>query len=228
MKTKREQVLENSGEKGNALIYVLIAIVLFAALSFILSKRTDNNSTSTIDSSKTELYADQIIAFASQAKTVIDQMMFTGTTIDTLDFTLPSQAGFETAPNVHKVFHPAGGGLSMANIPAEIQNEVSANPPAGWYIGAFNNVEWTKGTGTDVILTAYQISKGVCESLNKKITGNTAIPAISGTLKDFLIETAGNTDFEISDCAACEGYASLCVSNSPPTIYSYYNIVAAR
>lgn len=228
MKTKREQNAKNFGEKGNALVYVLIAIVLFAALSFTLSKRTDNNSTSTVDDAKTGLYADQIIAFASQAKTVIDQMIFTGSTIDTLDFVLPDDNAFETAPNIHKVFHPAGGGLSLSTIPNAAITQVNANPPAGWYIGAFNNVEWTRSTGTDVILTAYQISKSVCESLNERVTGDKTIPAVSGALKDYLVDDGSNSDFEISTCAACEGHTSLCVSNSPPTMYAYYNIVAAR
>lgn len=228
MKTKREQTEQKHGEKGNALIYVLIAIVLFAALNFSLSGQSTSSNTKDLDDAHAELYADQLLAFASQAKTAIDQMIITGSSIDDLDFTLPSEAGFNTAPHIHKVFHPAGGGLSLANLPDDAKQEVSNVPVAGWYLGRFNNVEWTKSTAMDVILTAYQINKKICEAINKKVLGTPTIPAVTGEMRNYFLERAGNVDFEISDCADCEGFSSLCVRNSPTTTYSFYNIVAAR
>ncbi len=226
MNNKFQEKYNNA--KGNALIYVLIAIALFAGLSFTLSRQSLNSGTSEIDDAKAKLYAMQLITYASQVKSIIDQMIFTGSDIDDLIFTKPSESSFSNAPYIHKVYHPQGGGLNAATIPEQATYQISSTPPSGWYLDKFNNVEWTKTSGTDVILTAYQISKSVCEKINKKITGSVNIPALSGNMDEFLLNTATNSDLTITSCAACEGYSSLCVSNNSATAYSFYNIILDR
>lgn len=234
MKTKREQKFSYyPSQNGNALIYVLIAIVLFAALSFSLSRQSRyGGGTGEIDAAKAEFHAAQMIAYASQVKSAIDQMIVTGSTIDDLDFILPSDANFDTGSPVHKVYHPAGGGITHANLPDNAVNQISTTPEAGWYMGAFNNVEWTKTTGTEIILTAYQIAMPVCEKINQKITGQTTIPVLAGDVRIFLLDDTifggSNDDLEAADCAACEGYPSLCVSNAAATQFSFYSITAER
>ncbi len=220
--------MRNNQQNGNALIYVLIAIALFAALGFTLSRQNRNTNTKEIDEAKADLYALELITYATQAKSVIDQMSFTGSAIDDFVFTLPSEAGFNTAPLIHKIYHPQGGGLTPTNIPAKATNQISTPPNAGWYLGRFNNVEWSDSAGTDVILTAYQISKPVCEAINDQITGSKTIPALIGVAKDYLLDTATNNDLDTTACTACEGYMSLCVSNVAITAYSFYNVVIDR
>ncbi len=218
----------DNSQSGNVLVYVLIAIVLFAALGFTLSRQTQNSSTKEIDAAKADLYALELLSYGAQVKLVIDQMIFTGSNISGLIFTLPNEAGFATSPHIHKVFHPEGGGLSPSNLPKKSIAEISSPPSAGWYLGRFNNVEWSKGSGNDVILTAHQITKAVCEKINKNITGSISIPALIGDLDDYLVDTTNNIDLTAAACAACEGYVTLCVSNSAVNTYSFYNIVAER
>ncbi len=215
-------------ESGNALIYVLIAIVLFAALGFSLSRQTGGSNTKEIDQGKATLYSADIITYSTQAKSVLDQMMFTGTDFNEFDFVLPSEAAFNTPPHIHKVFHPQGGGLVPANLAVEAINQNDVVTPSGWYIGLFNNVEWTKSTGTDVMITAHQIAQKVCEEINLAITGSTTIPVLGGDLDDYLVDTATDNDLDIADCAGCEGYLSLCVSNAGADTFSYYSVVAER
>ncbi len=217
---------KNQSQNGNVLVYVLIAIILFAALGFTLSRQTQNSSTKEIDTAKASLYAMEILSYSEQAKLVIDQMIFTGSNIAGLVFMLPSESGFNTAPHIHKVYHPEGGGLSLTNIPAKAIAQTSSSPAAGWYMGRFNNVEWSKGAGSDIILTAHQISKPVCEKINKNITGSITIPALNGDLDDYLIDTSTDNDLTTAICAACEGYMSLCVSNSAADTYSFYSVIA--
>ena len=219
---------DSPSEKGNALIYVLIAIALFAGLGFILSRQARNAGTTELDDAQRELYAMQLISYSAQAKSVIDQMLISGSDVDDLDFTKPNQSGFNTAPYAHKVHHPNGGGLSHATLPDSIKAQIASSPVAGWYLGRFNNVEWTKSTQNDVILTAYQITKSVCETINKKITGSSGIPALSGNMNQYIVDTATNSDLTVSACSGCEGYSTLCVSNSAVSAYSFYTIVADR
>ncbi len=220
---------EKYAEHGNALIYVLVAIVLFAALGFTLTRQVQNTGTREIDSAKIELYALQLITYSTHAQSAVEQMIFSGSDADDLVFTKPGESGYSTAPHIHKVFHPQGGGLNTENLPDDVVLQVSSTPPAGWYLGRFNNVEWTPTNAADVILTAYQISQAVCEVVNQKITGSSAIPALSGDMSSFLVDlSGGNSDLDLADCAACEGYVSLCVSNSAQTSYSFYTIIESR
>ena len=215
-------------EHGNALIYVLIAIVLFAALGFTLSRQMTDSDTGELDAAKADFHAAQIIAYAAQAKSAVDQMIFTGSGVGDLVFTQPGEAGYNTAPHIHKVFHPEGGGVTVGTLPPAAVLEISTPPAAGWHMGRFNTVGWTKSTGTDVILTAHQITKTVCEALNDKITGSKTVPALSGDLDDYLVDTATDNDLTAAACAACEGHMSLCVSNNAVSAYSFYSVVADR
>lgn len=231
MKTKREQKMTKAGEKGNALIYVLIAVALFAALGFTLMNQSRNEGTEELDDAKAELYATQLISYAAQAKSVLDQMYYSGTGVGEYVFLAPDDTGFNTAPHIHKVFHPAGGGLLKGSLPAAVVDQLSSTPAAGWYMGRFNNVEWTDTTGTDIILTAYQISQAVCSKINENITGSASIPSITNNAKTYLIDGAEfsgtNSDLDTTACASCEGYMSLCVKDAG-NIYSFYTVLADR
>lgn len=192
-----------SSESGNVLIYVLIAIALFAALTFTLSGQEDTGEAGSLSDDKVEIQATQLISTASQIKSVIDQMLFSGAQIEDLDFTLPTDtADFNDANpanNIYKVYHPEGGGLNMpvlGGVAVDDDNiSIPSDPKPGWYLGRFNNVSWTPkdsssgpGNYEDVILTAYGIDKRICENINEKVTGSTDIPEPSAAIKTFLVD----------------------------------------
>lgn len=236
MKTKREHFLAGAkSQSGNAMIYVLIAIVLFAALSFTFSRQTDTGEAGGLDDAKAEMYATQMIAYATSTKSALDQMIFSGASIDDLNFTLPSQAGFNNAPTITKVYHPDGGGLNSAALASAAIKQNIADPVAGWYMGRFNNVEWTKTTGQDVILVAFQIKKEVCEKINDKVTGSTAIPLLADSIRETMIDDSlyggANVDFTTDPagspvCAACHNRSALCVEDQAGGTYGFYTVVA--
>ena len=117
---------------------MLIAIALFAALSFTLGRQSDTSEVGSLEGERAELYASQLISYATQTKSAIDQMLFTSASdIDDLDFMAPTDANFETAPVIHKVYHPQGGGLIPGTLPAQVVAEVTNDPEPGWYLGRF-------------------------------------------------------------------------------------------
>lgn len=224
-------------ERGNALVYVLIVIALFAALSFTVGRQTDTSEVSSMSEEKAELLATQLMGYASQARQVIEQMSFTGTNdLDDYDFILPSDAAFNTAPNFDKVYHPEGGGLIAAKLPPEAISQSGTDPVAGWYMGRFNNVEWTTTTGTDIILVAYQIKREVCEQINEVITGSTTIPTMTDSIKETMIDdalySAGiNVDLTTDGgdiCPECDERPMLCVQNQAEDAYGFYSVLAQR
>ncbi len=239
METNKEQKDEQrAGERGNALIYVLIAIALFAALSFTLARQSDTNEAGTLSDERAELYATQLISYAAQAKSTIDQMLFSGSDIDDLDFMDPSSGTFNDGTQLdraNRVYHPEGGGLIKGRIPDEAISQSTSDPTPGWYMGRFNNVEWTTSTNEDVILVAYQISQQVCEKINEKVNGTTTIPTMGDSIKETMIDdalyTGTNVDLTTDPtgspiCAACHEVASLCVENQSQDAYGFYTIIA--
>jgi hypothetical protein len=230
METKQEHRFE----QGNALIYVLIVIGLFAALTFILSRQRGSGETNTIGNEAVNIDATQIIQVSNQVKQAVDQMLFSGSKIDDLDFCQPGEACFSSA-GIHSVFAPQGGGVTMPNIPTDASKQVDANPVPGFYMGAFNNVEWTETGGSDVILVAHQISQPVCEKIDEILTGKkpATIPPVGAALATVLIDasrhTAGaNVDLDKTVCPLCDGHASLCVSDAGAAMFSFYNVIEQR
>ena len=230
--------LSRKAERGNALVYVLIAIALFAALSFTLSRQTDTGEAGEMPDDRAELYATQLVAYAVQTKSVVDQMLFTGTQIDNLDFMLPTDAGFNAGTQTDKsqrVYHPEGGGLNPATLPSDAIDQIITDPPAGWYMGRFNNVEWSPTAADDVILTAFQINKKICEKINMKVNGTTAIPVLTAPLREVMISatshTGANADLTTDPagtpvCGSCHKVSSLCVQNQGSAAYGFYTIIA--
>jgi hypothetical protein len=120
---------------------------------------------------------------------------------------------------------------------------VNADPAPGWYMGRFNNVEWTplgpvNGLGPagadlpfeDIILVAHQISQPICALINEKLTGSNTIPALTTDINQVLIDDGFHTndpniDFDTIVCPGCNGKQALCVVNAAGTIWSYYNII---
>jgi hypothetical protein len=246
MKTKREHFIAKTpvhpracSQRGNALIYVLVAIVLLAALSMTLGRQTDTSEADELDDAKATMYATQLISYAAAAKAAIDQMLFTNeAAITQLDFTLPNQAGFNSAPTLYKVYHPDGGGLSPGRLPQGMTTSAVSDPVAGWYLGRFNNIEWTRSAASDVILVAFQISRKVCEKINLSITGSTNIPQMTASIRQTMIDDAlytGATNLDLTTdpagtpiCSACHKRASLCVEDVSAGTYGFYTVIADR
>jgi len=226
--------VERHAERGNALIYILVAIVLFAALSFTLSRTTETEEAGELAAERAQFYTTQMIGYATTAKSAIDQMVFSGANIDDLDFILPGDPLFDEGSNINKVYHPQGGGLNQGVLNKGMIAEVDTlTPQPGWYMGRFNNVDWTDSAAPEVILTAYQITKPVCENINLVATGSIVIPVLGDSIREVLIDNeftgVVNRDLSTGDdgvCPACEGQSTLCVQTRAKTAYALYVILA--
>ncbi|MCM2344013.1 MAG: hypothetical protein NDJ24_05575 [Alphaproteobacteria bacterium] len=226
------------GERGNAMIYVLIAIVLFGALTMIVARQNENSETGSLDSERAGIAATQIIQTSMQLKQGVDQMLYGGTNPDNLDFVTPdTEPAFSVGPShVNKVFHPSGGGLVLQALPVGAVDQISNSPPARWYIGRFNNVEWTPTTEQEVIMVAHQISAPVCQAINQILLGNPAPLITTANPRDILIDDqlhgGVNTDFTVAGCAACEGIVAACIQGPSEvpgeTIRSFYSLILSR
>jgi len=108
-------MVESSKTSGNVLFLILIAVALFAALSYAVtsSSRGGSNNGST---EKEQLQASNILNYQASIKVAIDRMVISGTPVENIDFSRPEDAGFDTAPYTNKLFHPQGGGVAYQNL----------------------------------------------------------------------------------------------------------------
>lgn len=215
---------------GNALFYVLMGVVLFAALSYTVMQQNDGSGAAQqISEQKAEIYASHLISHANAVKNAIELMLQNGSTIDDIDFVRPDEAGYDTAPHIHKVFHPGGGGITPMVVKDEYFAPASAE--RGWDFQTATNVEWTASTQTDVIYSFIDIEESICQQVNEKLIGDNTIETLtSDTLTQLFRETSGGNDnFEDADCPNCVGKTSFCVEHSSIAgDYAFYTIVAAR
>lgn len=222
-------------QRGNAFVYVLIAIILFAGLMFTIARMDEGGtSTSDLDEGRAKVGANSILAYASSVEGAVIRLDRVGTSADQIDFMLPSDGSFNTAPNLNKLFHPEGGGVNYKPLPPDVIGEPPgmSEPVNGYYVGRFMNVDWTPTTANDVIFTAFGITKAACEVINKQITGSTTIPAMTNPhriLVDTTYHSLPNQGMTIARCAGCEEKPSLCVvSSTDPNRYAYYSVIAAQ
>lgn len=226
---------EQNSEQGNAFLYILIAVVMFAGLMFTISRSVENDSPQgQMDESKAKLAANDILSYAAVATNAVTLMDQAGTTAAQIDFMYPSDTNFNLAPTVDKLFHPDGGGLNYKTLPQFGSDKSTSGVASGYYIGRFNNVVWTPTTAQDVMFTAFGLSESVCAELNKKVTGSNTIPAtVGGDFKSYLVDgsvfSGVNIDLDNGVCPACEDISALCVSNNSAgvTRYAFYNILVA-
>lgn len=218
---------------GNVMIYIIIALALIGGLTMVLSRQNTVDSGTSLDQDKTELLTTKMVAYAGSGKTVLDQMMMSGSNVGSIDFSRPKDTSFDTGTHYTQIFHPDGGGLGYSDADANTFVMTATSPVSGWYMGRFNNVEWTPSTANDVLFVAYDVTQAMCESIDKKITGSTTIPIVAAAdIRPYFIDVAyssvANADFTTTECAACDGYPSLCVTDSGSSVYVYYNIISGQ
>jgi len=220
-------------QNGNVFVYILIAVGLLGSLMFLISKSaSQNDAVSELSEGESKIVAGEIIAYAAAASSAIAQMQQTGATVGMIDFIVPSDTNFNDAPTIHKLFHPDGGGFNYKPIPLKASADDKTGLSAGYYIGRFNNIEWTPTTAQDVVFTAYEIKQTVCAEINKKITGASTIPTVTGeSLQNLFVSddlhTGTNDDFTETNCAACKEIPALCVSDGSGK-YAFYSLLEAE
>jgi len=212
-----------NAQSGNVMVYLLLALGLIGFLTFTLLRQNDQAGQQDIDNEQLALYAQDLISYAHTAGSAVEMMEIQGSRLDQIDLTAPDQAAFNTGSPIHKLYHPQGGGLLyQASLPSAISGTA-----AQWAMNNTINVEWTASTGTDILLTAYDISRAVCSEINRYILGNDTIPVTANSHDNYFLDS-GTTNLDATECSDCEGYSSLCVQDSSGGVFSYYTIIGAQ
>lgn len=211
-----------SSQSGNAFLYILIAVALFAGLTLVMTRGQDSGETSQLDQGKLQTNAQRLIFYVDQASQSWTRMDGMGTDLDELSLMLPTNGAFNNAPTIHKFFHPDGGGMLYRSMD-EAPFRASAATPVGWYFIAVN-ADWSPTSSTDFIMTYINLSEDLCAKLNDMVRSDSTIPTVTVNYTNTFVN--GSTPLAEADCAECKEYSSICVKNGG--IYAFFNMIQMR
>lgn len=214
MTTNRNKHNRVSGESGNVLFLILIAVALFAALSYAVTQSTRSGAGNT--SSETNLInSAQLTQYPAGVRTSVVRMIINGVAVDELRFNDPSDFGtanFDTpAERKLAVFHPNGGNATYQVPPQDVLGTVTGQG-GKWHFNGnvqIKNIGLTNGTGgtgNDIIAWLPDVSSGVCKRMNQELGLGEEIPSVSGIdAGEYEEDMDHDYDFPDSDGPVIEG-----------------------
>lgn len=157
---------------GNILFIILIAVALFAALSYAVTQSSRGGGNNT-DKETAIINGGVLSQYTSAMRSSILRMVTNNIDPLTLQFNPPSTFGALTSTTVG-VFHPQGGTVLYQNAPANVMDAGGVNPSGRWVFSLHFEVA-NIGTsvagnadGNDLIAILAGVRKSVCDQINLK------------------------------------------------------------
>ncbi len=249
---KRNKFLNRQGERGNVLFLILIAVALFAALSYAVTSSSRSGGGDA--SSETNLISSaQITQYPAAVRTSIVRMIIGGAQVTDLEFNPPSDfANLSDSGGGAKgfgVFHPDGGGATYATIPPDVMAD--AQQGTWTFNGDFEVVNIgvstaTNAAGNDIIAFLPGVKESICNRINQELgIANTPIvtatvagvdPGTPGYMRmmdnatkipasEIVIGTGGAAGTNMADL---DGQPYGCFRNTASGEFVYYHVIVER
>ncbi|MEZ5813925.1 MAG: hypothetical protein R3E13_04285 [Alphaproteobacteria bacterium] len=233
---KRQRTQEN----GNAFFYILIAVVLLAALSFAVSQNGRGN-VQQISAERARLYAGEIIEQANIMASAVAQTRLRGSALNELCFDHTSWGASNynhagCASDLNKIYHPDGAGITWTNAPSEAM-DTAATPDNLWHFYGDNEIEnigTTCGAAScaDLIMLVDELQLTVCQQINGLlgVTDATATPPTDTSYGETrYIGSFGYTATIGDEAAALSGQTAACFQKTAaPAEYVFYKVLVSR
>lgn len=182
-------------ESGNVLFLILIAVALFAALSYAVTQSTRTGGGSG-DNETALISSAQLTQYPASIRTAVVRMIIGGVDYTNLEFIIPQNFADCTGNNFEFcVFHPQGGGATYATAPANLMADAQVGT---WTFNDHFEIEniGTAGdgarAGNEVIAFLAGITQTLCYRINEEL-GITNDAGIVSTA-DLSSATAGYQD----------------------------------
>ncbi len=185
MMMKHENIEDRTSESGNVLFLILIAVALFAALSYAVTQSTRSGGGDT--TGETSLISStQVTQYQASVRTAILRMMVTNSVEPTeLLFDDPTLfAAFCDTPanSPNCVFHPDGGAASYQVATSDVVSVAGT----AWVYNSENQVDELGRFGAanavnnvEIVAFLPNVRQGVCERINKEL-GIAGVPVETG------------------------------------------------
>ncbi|MBE2190832.1 MAG: hypothetical protein IAE63_01490 [Alphaproteobacteria bacterium] len=235
------------GDSGNVLFLILIAVALFAALSYAVTQSTRSGGGDA--SSETNLInSSQITQYPAALKTAMTRMIVSNSVSPyAMTFDDPSlfAANLTTSSlEQENVFHPNGGGSTYSLGPDTVI-DTAINASKAWVFNTENQIEnigQTNGAGpddttSDTIAFLPGVKLAICQKIHSQLGLSTTIPTETnidfatdqttavGTSSDRIYTGAGTGT--IGDSNILSGQPQGCFQQGANT-YVYYHVLIER
>ncbi|NCT40275.1 MAG: hypothetical protein GW778_01240 [Alphaproteobacteria bacterium] len=157
-------------ESGNVFVFILLGVVLFAALSLTVARGFRSTTTSSMSDRKADLAASEILDYAQRMERTVDKLRRKGCSENDISFEYEGTNAYTFATQEKcKVFSPDGGNLE----PWKVRDELGGTKVYSSFRPFRINGSWkTRNAGTqnaELFLIIGMINKKVCESINNKL-----------------------------------------------------------
>lgn len=207
-------------EHGNAVLAVMLAMVLFIAMSWALLRSDRSGESAEMESMRAAV--SQITQYPATLRTTVMRMNANGVPLTEIDFT--NKTGQE-----NELFDPAGGGAVPQKPPINIGAAKSwkfkglRDPENGYYI---DNVGMDVAVdGREAIVYLDGLSLMMCEAINRSI-GLARKPTTEATAVDFDLNGGAGGPGPAADndhtFASSPGRSAACVENGHGGNYVFY------
>lgn len=225
---------ERAKESGSAIVWILVMIALFAALSYAISDGT-RGGTAQLTAQQADLAATEILDYASSIKRAVQELQINGCSDTEVSFDNAFVSGYShnNAPsdNSCHVFHPNGGGLSYTKPHINnLDSSQSGNANYGdWLTSGSVAITDLNSTDTDLTLYLPYLKSDICSALNKKINITDPIPVDSFTADKFIGSYTPSVDPNIGDDdTKLENQSSFCARVGATSWYYFGQVLIAR
>ncbi len=157
-------------QSGNVLFLILIAVALFAALSYAVTQSTRSGG-GTADRETSILNAASLTQYPAALRTSVIRMILNGTDVETIRFDDPGEIQtLGLADNRSFVFHPDGGGAVFQTAPQDV---LTATSPNRWIFNANFDIEEIGITdainSNDLIAFLPNVTGAICRQINQEV-----------------------------------------------------------
>lgn len=239
-------------EKGSVLILILVAVSLFAALSFTVAQMMRSGNAEAVSERQARIFGDEILAIAHQYRQAVQTMRISnGCAVEDISFETSALTGYAHTPAVAdtcKLFDPDGGGVSYI-APSGDWLDTTQSAQTGYGEIYFTGETCVVDVGTggvncnssaddeELLMMVPYVLREVCEQINNHVNVDNvsdAPPQISGNAVNYSTNkftgTFGNA-YEI-DKAEFRGKLAGCFEGTgaftPAGTYHFYQVLVAR
>ena len=234
-------------ENGNVLFLILIAVVLFAALSYAVTQSSRGGGS--VANEQADLQASRLMNYSAMVKTAVMRLKLReGVTVGSIYYNsdiykringnpAPASLGSPADPSLY-LFHPEGGGLNEMTF-EDIAVDCAGCPTGyiqpGHMLMVWVEAQWSGAGDDDAAITFFGINQEVCEAVNRKV-GISGIPQTSMAFTSVVIGINydgssygampdwNNQNDLTNGSSGVEGHNMFCVEDTAITRYVFVDI----